>query len=74
MIEPIRIDRAAVYDHGSLRQSLGLSSASLAAARRTALPRFTSQGNRTLYKGTSWHRGVTRRRGVRFGFSWLRGV
>jgi hypothetical protein len=51
MIEPVRIEPEALYDDGSLRQALGLTSASLAAARRGGLLRFTRQGKRTLYKG-----------------------
>jgi len=51
MIEPVRIEPDALYDDGSLRRALGLTSASLAAARRAGLLRFTSQGKRTLYKG-----------------------
>ncbi len=74
MIEPVRIEPEALYDGASLRQALGLTSASPAAARRARLLRITSQGKRTLYKGASWLRGVTWLRGVRLGFSWLRGA
>jgi hypothetical protein len=51
MIEPVRIEPEALYDDGSLRQALGLTSATLTAARRAGSLRFTRQGKRTLYKG-----------------------
>jgi hypothetical protein len=51
MIEPIRIEPEALYDDGSLRQTLGFTAASLAAARRAGTLLFTRQGKRTLYKG-----------------------
>ena len=35
MIEPVRIEPEALYDDGALRQALGLTSANLAAARRS---------------------------------------
>jgi hypothetical protein len=57
MIEPVSIEPEAVYDDGSLRQALGLTDASLAAARRSGSLRFTRQGKRVLYLGkwiTSW--------------------
>ncbi|HKM56192.1 MAG TPA: hypothetical protein VJY33_22480 [Isosphaeraceae bacterium] len=52
MVEPVRIDSEAFYDDGSLRQSLGLTPATLAGARRAGSLRYTRQGKRTLYKGT----------------------
>lgn len=52
MIEPVRIEPEALYDDGSLRQALGLTPATLAAARRAGSLRYTRQGKRTLYKGT----------------------
>ncbi len=51
MIEPIVIEPEALYDDGALRQALGLSPASLAAARRAGTLRYSRQGKRTLYKG-----------------------
>jgi hypothetical protein len=51
MIEPVRIEPEALYDDGSVRQALGLTATSLAAARRAGSLRFTRQGKRTLYKG-----------------------
>ena len=53
MIEPVRLDPEALYDDGALRQLLGLTPATLAAARRGRTLRHTRQGKRTLYKG-SW--------------------
>jgi hypothetical protein len=51
MIEPILIQPDALYDDGTLRQAIGLTAATLAAARRARLLRYTRQGKRTLYKG-----------------------
>jgi hypothetical protein len=51
MIEPVLIESEALYDDGALRQSLGLTPATLAAARRAGTLRHTRQGKRTLYKG-----------------------
>ena len=51
MIEPVLIDSEALYDDGALRQSLGLTPATLAAARRSGALRFTRMGKRTLYRG-----------------------
>jgi hypothetical protein len=51
MIEPVRIEPEALYDDGALRQALGLTAATLAAARRAGSLRYTRQGKRTLYKG-----------------------
>ncbi|MGO9811863.1 MAG: hypothetical protein ACLP53_13955, partial [Isosphaeraceae bacterium] len=39
------------YDDGSLRQALGLTPATLAAARRTGSLRYTRTGKRIFYKG-----------------------
>jgi len=50
MIEPVLIDSEALYDDGALRQALGLTPATLAAARRSGMLRYTRQGKRTLYK------------------------
>jgi hypothetical protein len=57
MIEPVRIEPEALYDDGALRQSLGLTAAALASARRTGSLRYTRTGKRILYKGAwvlSW--------------------
>ena len=51
MIEPVRIEPEALYDDGSLRQALGLTPATLAAARRAGSLRYTRTGKRILYKG-----------------------
>ena len=53
MVEPVRIDPESFYDDGSLRQALGLTPATLAAARRAGSLRYTRTGKRILYKG-SW--------------------
>jgi hypothetical protein len=57
MIEPVMIEADALYDDGALRQTLGLTPSTLAAARRSGALRFTRTGKRTLYKGAwvlSW--------------------
>jgi hypothetical protein len=57
MIEPVLIEPEAIYDDGSLRQALGLTDSTLAAARRSGSLRFARQGKRVLYLGkwiTSW--------------------
>ncbi len=51
MIEPVLIEPEALYDDGALRQALGLTPTTLAAARRAGKLRFTRQGKRTFYKG-----------------------
>ena len=51
MIEPVRIEPEALYDDGSLRQALGLTPATLAAARRARSLRYSRQGKRIFYKG-----------------------
>jgi hypothetical protein len=51
MIEPVRIEPEALYDDSALRQAIGLSPSTLAAARRSGALRFTRRGKRTLYKG-----------------------
>jgi len=51
MIEPILIEPEALYDDGALRQALGLTCATLAAARRLGRLRYSRQGKRTFYKG-----------------------
>jgi hypothetical protein len=51
MIEPVLIEPEALYDDGALRQALGLTAATLAAARRVGTLRYTRTGRRTLYKG-----------------------
>ena len=52
MIEPVLIQPDALYDDGALHQAIGLTAATLAAARRAGSLRYTRQGKRTLYKGT----------------------
>ncbi len=51
MIDPVLIIPEAIYDDGAIHQALGLSPATLAAARRKGTLRYTRQGKRTLYKG-----------------------
>jgi len=51
MLHPVSINPNAIYDDGSLRQALGLTDATLAAARRNSSLRFTRQGKRTFYLG-----------------------
>jgi hypothetical protein len=51
MTEPILIDPDALYDDGALCLSLGVTSSSVAAARRAGTLRYARQGKRTLYKG-----------------------
>jgi hypothetical protein len=51
MIVPVLIEPEALYDDGALRQVLGLTPATLAAARRAGRLRYSRQGKRTLYKG-----------------------
>lgn len=51
MIEPVHIEPEALYDDGSLRQALGLTPATLAAARRAGSLRYTRIGKRIFYKG-----------------------
>jgi hypothetical protein len=51
MIEPVLIEPVAVYDDGALRQALGLTPATLAAARKSGALRYCRQGYRTLYMG-----------------------
>jgi hypothetical protein len=47
MIEPVLIAPEAIFDDGSLRQALGLTPATLAAARRAGLLRYTRKGKRS---------------------------
>ena len=51
MIEPVRIEPEALYDDGSLRQALGLTPATLAAARRAGSLRYTRRGSGSSTKG-----------------------
>jgi hypothetical protein len=53
MLTPVRIDPSSLYDDGALRQSLGLTAATLAKARQAGTLRHTRQGSRTMYLG-SW--------------------
>jgi hypothetical protein len=57
MIDPVLILPEAIYDDGALHQALGLTSTTLAAARRAGSLRYTRQGKRVLYRGAwvlSW--------------------
>ena len=68
MPEPMILTPSAIYDDATLRLGLGLTSATLARARREGRLRFTRKGRRTLYRGQwvlDWlndsdaqHRGV----------------
>ena len=51
MMTPVRIEPEALYDDGTLLQSIGITSSALAAARRSGALRFTRKGKRILYKG-----------------------
>jgi hypothetical protein len=51
MIEPVLIAPEAVYDDGTIRQTLGLTDATLAAGRRAGTLRYVRRGKRTLYLG-----------------------
>lgn len=51
MTEPVLIDCEALYDDGALRQALGLTPGTLAAARRSGTLRHTRRGKRVFYKG-----------------------
>jgi hypothetical protein len=51
MIEPVRIEPEAVYDDGALRQALGVTPATLAAARHAGALRYSRTGKRIFYKG-----------------------
>ncbi|MGZ0174326.1 MAG: helix-turn-helix domain-containing protein [Planctomycetales bacterium] len=50
--KPARIEPDGVYSDGDVRLLLGLSSATLARARRNGALRFSRQGNSLLYRGT----------------------
>jgi hypothetical protein len=51
MTVPVVIEPEAYYDDRALRQALGLTPSTLAAARRSGSLRFSRQGKRILYKG-----------------------
>jgi hypothetical protein len=51
MIAGITLPPTAVYDDGALYCSLGLTTATLARARRSGRLRFSRQGKRVLYLG-----------------------
>jgi hypothetical protein len=51
MLTPVPIDPAAVYDDGAVLLALGLSSATLARARREGRLRHSRKGKRTFYLG-----------------------
>ena len=68
MIEPVLIEPEAIYDDGSLRQNLGLTTSTLAAGRRTGALRYTRQGKRTLYRGAwilDWLEATATKPGLR---------
>ncbi len=48
---PPRIDPEAIYHNGDVGLLLGLTSATLARARRTKLLRYSRQGHAILYRG-----------------------
>jgi hypothetical protein len=57
MIEPVLILPEGIYDDGALQQTLGLTAATLANARRIGSLRYSRQGKRVLYRGAwvlSW--------------------
>jgi hypothetical protein len=51
MLDPVLINPDAVYDDGSLHVALGLTDATLAAARRAGTLRYARRGKRVLYLG-----------------------
>jgi hypothetical protein len=51
MLDAVLIHPEAVYDDGSLHVALGLTDATLAAARRSGTLRYSRQGKRVLYLG-----------------------
>jgi hypothetical protein len=51
MTAPVLIEAQGLYDDRALRQTLGLTDATLAKARRSGALRFSRQGKRTLYRG-----------------------
>jgi hypothetical protein len=51
MVEPVRIEPEALYDGPALRLALGVTSATLVAARKSGALKFTQRGARTFYKG-----------------------
>ena len=51
MIQPVTIDRDAIYDDDALNLSIGLSRTALAKARREGSLRYTRQGHRVVYLG-----------------------
>jgi hypothetical protein len=51
VIVPILIELEALCDDGALRQALGVTAATLSAARRGGTLRHVRKGHRILYKG-----------------------
>ena len=49
--EPVRIEPDSIYDDLLLYQALGISTATIAQARRSGELRHARKGNRTLYLG-----------------------
>ena len=60
MIEPVRIEPEALYDDGSLRQALGLTPATLAAARRPDRSATPAPGSGSSTKGLGFRLGSKR--------------
>lgn len=52
-LKPVWIEPDAFYHDGQVRLLLGITSATLARARKQGRLRFARQGKRTLYRG-SW--------------------
>lgn len=51
MVQPVQIQADAIYDDGSLHDTLGIRPSTLAKARKSGGLRFKRAGNRTLYLG-----------------------
>ena len=60
MIEPVKIDPDALYDDGSIRLSLGLSTSAVERARKRGELRSTRRGGRPLYLGRWIQEWLTR--------------
>ena len=50
-VMPARVEADGVYSDGDVRLLLGLTSATLARARRDGTLRYSRQGNSILYRG-----------------------
>lgn len=53
MVSTVLIEPQGIYDDGAIHLALGITSATLARARRQGTLRFARKGKRTLYLG-SW--------------------